>query len=227
MSRNPKDRRAKIRTIMAAKGKRARGAANIVDREQAARQNKGNPPPPPPPPTPQHVPGELTPLTFTCLLCQTSRDLPIRDFASGTILCPNHEPPRKFAIPDNGRYRRLAHEIDAISTRQKIDSALNARRDGGVSVGLVAVKTEPYVVLYRFPRVEVAHVQTWETKLVAVGHWNGPGNPLVWENPMIGNFGTAVLHVVGEEREERGLRPGGAGRKLIQIAGRKLTHPAV
>jgi hypothetical protein len=136
-----------------------------------------------PPTPPPRVPGELTPLTFTCLLCRTSRDLPLRDFASGTIFCPNHDPPRQFDIPNNTRYRRLAHEIDA----------LNARHGGTVTVGLIAINTEPYLVLHRSPRVEVAHVDTWETRPVAVGHWNGPGNMLRWETPVNTNISAGVL----------------------------------
>lgn len=174
MSRNKKARPSQIRDLMKKMGKRARGAANIVSREQAARQSKGTPPP--------RVPGERTPLAFTCLFCRTPRDLPLRDFASGTIVCPNHDPPRSFAIPNNARYRRLALEIDA----------LGARHDG-VTMGLIAINTEPYLVLHRLPRVEVAHVDTWETKLVAVGHWNGPGNALAWEKPVNGTISAHVL----------------------------------
>jgi hypothetical protein len=180
MSRNKKARPSQIRALMEKTGKRARGAANIVSREQAARQRQHQGTPPAAPPT--RLPGDLTPLTFTCLLCRTPRDLPLRDFASGTILCPHHDPPRQFAVPDNGRYRRLAREIET----------LNARHND-VTMGLVAVNTEPYLVLCRPPRVEVAHAETWETRVVAVGHWNGPGNMLGWENPLNANIGAAVL----------------------------------
>jgi len=147
---------------------------------QVVPQSKGTPPLPPE--LPPRVPGELIPLTFTCLLCQTPRDLPLHDFASGTISCPNHDPPREFTIPNNARYQRLAHEI----------GALNARHDG-VTVGLIAIGTEPYLVLHRSPRVEVAHVDTWKTRRVAVGHWNGPGNALGWERPVSANIAAGVL----------------------------------
>jgi hypothetical protein len=62
------------------------------------------------------------------------RDLPLRDFASGTILCPNHDPPRQFAIPNNARYRRLAHEIDALLARPSRQPIKDERSlDGEVS----------------------------------------------------------------------------------------------
>lgn len=171
MSRN-KARKGKIRSLAASTGKRPRGAANIINREHAAHQDAPH----------QRVPGELTPLTFTCLSCRRQRDVPVRDFASGTIVCPNHERPVTFAIPNNSRYFRVAREIDELRNRH-----------AEVTIGLVAGETEPYLILYRHPRVEVAHVDTFETKLVVTGHWNGPGNPLSFDSPIGGNVGAAVL----------------------------------
>jgi hypothetical protein len=134
------------------------------------------------PVSPTPLSGELTPLTFTCLLCKTGRDLPLRDFGSGTIFCPNHDPPRQFNIPNNTRYRRLAHEIDALRAN-RVD----------VELGLIALNTEPYLVLHRAPRVEVSHVDTFATRLLIGGSWAGPGSPLVWEKPLNGNIGASVL----------------------------------
>ncbi len=132
------------------------------------------------------IAGEDTPLPFTCLTCKKRRDLPLRDFASGTIFCPNHDPPQEFQIPNNMRYRRLAHEVDTVTGthREAVEAALLGLR-------LFAINTEPYLALRQLSRIEVFHVDTFETRRLAVGHWNG--GALSWDNPVNGNLSVAVL----------------------------------
>jgi|SRR6478609_1010145 len=137
--------------------------------------------------------GEMEPLSLLCLVCKKLYPTPLKEFATGTVICGNVSTPHKFTIPNNTRYYRLIDELD--STLEPT----------GVVRGLIQVRTEPYLVRYALAQSSVTafHVDTLETRQVARGHYAGKGQMLGWDGSVNGDLGAEVLrwlHTIGNEK---------------------------
>lgn len=125
--------------------------------------------------------GEDVTLPLVCSQCNNHMyPLPLKDFASGSAAC-GASPPHKYAIPNNGRYRRLIGELDS-----------NQPAPGELR-GLVSARAEPYLVRYYPDSGEVVlyHVDTHETR--EIGRGRHSGSSLNFQQAVPGDALAAVM----------------------------------